>query len=91
MSEGIAVVGWSKLGPLTPEMSREDIKTMINTTYGKQSASSLGSQASSPYRFIHEVSVGDLVVLPLRTHPRHVAIGLITGPYVYRSDERFSS
>jgi hypothetical protein len=89
VSEGMAVVGWSKLGPLTPEMSRKDIKTMINTTYGEQSASSLGSQASSPYRFIHEVSVGDLVVLPLRTHPRHVAIGRITGPYVYRPDERF--
>jgi AAA domain (dynein-related subfamily) len=89
VSEGMAVVGWSELGPLTPEMSREDIKTMINTTYGEQSDSSLGSQARSPYRFIHEVSVGDLVVLPLRTHPQHVAIGRITGPYVHRPDERF--
>jgi hypothetical protein len=89
LSEGVAVVGWSELGPLTPAMSREDIKAMINTTYGEQSASSLGSQASSPYRFIHEVSIGDLVVLPLRTHPQHVAIGRITGPYVHRPDERF--
>ncbi len=89
VSEGVAAVGWSEIGPLTPEMSREDIKRMISTTYGEQSASSLGSQASSPYRFIHEVAVGDLVVLPLRTHPRHVAVGRITGPYVYRPEERF--
>ena len=36
LSEGMAIVGWSELGTLTPEMSREDIKTMIRTTYGEQ-------------------------------------------------------
>jgi hypothetical protein len=89
LSEGVAVVGWSEIGPLTPEMSREDIKAMISATYGEQSASSLGSQASSPYRLIHEVSIDDLVVLPLRSRPHHVAVGRITGPYVHRPDERF--
>ncbi len=89
VSEGVAIVGWSELGPLTPEMSRDEIKAMISTAYGEQSASSLSGQASSPYRFIHEVAVGDLVVLPLLTHPRHVAIGRITGPYVHRPDKRF--
>jgi MoxR-like ATPase len=89
LDEGVALIGWSDLGELNSEMSRDDLKKMIGDQYGEERTQSLASQAGQIYRFINEVKVGDLVVLPLRTKPSHVALGRILGPYRYRLDGRF--
>src|SRR5437870_2571932 len=77
LDEGVALIGWSDLGELSPEMSRDDLKKVIRDQYGEERAQSLASQAGQIYRFINDVKVGDLVVLPLRTKPNHVALGRI--------------
>jgi hypothetical protein len=89
LDEGVALIGWSDLGELSPEMSRDDLKELIREQYGEERVRSVASQAGQIYRFIHDVQVGDLVVLPLRTKPNHVALGRILGPYRYRMDGRF--
>jgi hypothetical protein len=89
LDEGVALIGWSDLGELSSEMSRDDLKELIREQYGEERVQSLASQAGQIYRFIHDVKVGDLVVLPLRTKPNHVAVGRILGPYRYRADGVF--
>jgi hypothetical protein len=86
----VALIGWSELGPLGPDLSRQQLREMIGETYGETRARSLDAQASSIYRFIHEVSDGDLVVLPLKSDPRKVSIGRIAGPYSFRNDGPFA-
>lgn len=89
LEHGVAVIGWHELGPITPELSRDDLKTMIERVSGESRPQSLASQAGQIFRFINDVSVGDLVVLPLKTNPGHVAIGRVLGEYEYRSDGPF--
>lgn len=81
LEEGAAVIGWSELGELTPQMSREDLKQLLRARSGEERSQALARQAGQIHRFIHEVKPGDLVVLPLRTRPEYVAVGVITSPY----------
>jgi MoxR-like ATPase len=89
LSENVALIGWSDLGELTPDMSREQLKDMISQASGEERSASLGQQAGEILRFIHDVEEGDLVVLPLLRSPGHVAVGLVAGPYTYRADGPF--
>jgi len=84
--EGVAVIGWSELGELPPDISRDEIKRRIRERTGEEREASLSAQGSSIHRFINDVSDGDVVVLPLLSHRRHAAVGIVTGPYVYRAD-----
>jgi restriction system protein len=91
LEHDVAVVGWTDVGELSPDESRDDLQARIRETYGEERQASLASQAGQIYRFIHEVAIGDLVVLPLRTRESHVAIGRVTGGYAYRGEEPFLS
>lgn len=89
LAESRTIVGWSELGPLTPEITREQLKAQIQDTYDETRSASLAQQAAVLYRFVHDVKVGDLVVIPLHTNPGHVAVGWITGDYEHVPDPRF--
>ncbi len=91
LTHGVAVIGWTELGAVQPEDSREQLKDRIRVASGEERSSSLASQAGQIYRFVHEVALGDVVALPLRTMPNHVAIGRVTGDYAYRAEEPFLS
>ena len=86
IDQNVALIGWSELGELNPGMSREDLKELIKTHTNEVRPQSLASQAGQLYRFIHDVAIGDLVVLPFRTKPNHVAIGRVLDSYQYRDD-----
>ncbi|MEA2766959.1 MAG: hypothetical protein QOK07_3363, partial [Gemmatimonadaceae bacterium] len=79
LAESVAVIGWSELGELDADVTREQLKERIRQTYGETREASLAAQASSIYRFIHDVHQGDIVVLPMQTHRRHVAVGIVEG------------
>lgn len=83
------LIGWSRLGPLSNSITRDEIKRRITEVYGEQDPFSLGQQASMLFRFIHDVSVGDLVVVPLASTPEHVAIGRVTGEYEPRREPEY--
>jgi hypothetical protein len=90
LDESVALIGWSDLGELNATLSRDDLKKMIAQTWGEQSERSLAAQAGQIYRFIHDIELGDLVVLPLKTEPNHVAVGRVLGPYQNRADGDFA-
>lgn len=87
---GVAVIGWSALGPLSTELSRDQLKTMIRETFSEEREASLGQSAGEIYRFIHDVRVDDLVVLPLKTNQGHIAVGRLRGEYRHRADGAFA-
>jgi MoxR-like ATPase len=91
-AHGVAVIGWSELGELGPSLSRDELKTLMATRSNEAplTENSVANQAGQIYRFIHDVSEGDLVVLPLKTQRNHVAVGRITGPYAWRTDGEFA-
>lgn len=90
IDEGVCVIGWSELGELSLSATREDLKGAIERTGGERRPASLASQAGQIYRFLHEISVGDLVVLPLLSKREHVAIGRVAGDYKFRTDGAFA-
>lgn len=89
LDQDVCVIGWSELGAIQPSASRDDLKASIAAVYGEASAPSLASQAGQIYRFVNDIAVDDLVVLPLMTASAHVAIGRISGDYAYREDPPF--
>jgi MoxR-like ATPase len=89
LDHDVSVIGWHDLGRLDPALSRDDLKVMIRETYGETRTRSLANQAGQIYRFIHDVSVNDLVVLPLKTRPGKVAVGRVAGDYEFRDDGPF--
>ena len=81
LDQDVSLIGWSELGEIDPEASRDDLKAAIVQLYGEASAASLASQAGQIYRFVNEVAIGDLIVLPLMTAPSHVAVARVGDDY----------
>lgn len=87
--ESVVLIGWSDLGPISPEVSREELRERIRKTFGEQRDRSLDAQASSIHRFIHDVADGDVVVLPLQSDRYKASIGVVEGAFRYRADGPF--
>src|SRR4051812_48930092 len=86
--ESVALIGWSEFGRIGPETSRDELKEMLRNT-GEDRERSIDAQASSIYRFIHDVAEGDVVVLPLQSQRHHASVGIVRGPFEYRNDGPF--
>jgi MoxR-like ATPase len=84
LERSVAVIGWSQLGDVA-DASRDQLKAEIRRVYGEERPRSLASQAGEVYRFVHDVSRGALVVLPLRSDPGHVAVGRVVGDYAHKT------
>ena len=91
LEQNVAVIGWSNLGPLSPELSLDDLKERIEKVRHEHRPQSQAMQAGEIYRFIHELSVGDLVILPRKNPAGHIAVGRVVGEYKHRDDGPFQS
>jgi hypothetical protein len=83
IEQDVSVIGWSELGELSLTATREELKDAIERAGGEHRASSLASQAGQVFRFLHEVAIGDLVVLPFLSRRGHLAVGRVTGEYQF--------
>src|SRR5207248_341664 len=84
LSEGAAVIGWDQIPDLSDVTSQDDVREIYKKTYPDHDANSAGQSIGQLFRFAREIKVGDLVLLPLKTHPAHVAVGRVTDAYRYR-------
>ncbi len=91
LDQGVCLIGWSGLGAISPDETREALKQRIHDVWGEPRQASLASQAGQVFRFVHDVATGDLVVLPLKSAPGRVSVGRVTGGYLYRSDGPFAN
>ena len=86
--DGFIGIGWKTIGDLSnlPD-NRKEIRKLIQMAYPRYSSHTAGSDAGVLHRFLHEVSVGDIVVYPDVSKPnRMVHIGRVIGDYQYFPD-----
>lgn len=83
LEKKVIAIGWDKMGDLSNLKTREEFKECYAQTYQVSNPPKIATSAGQPYRFVHEVQVGDLVVYPSKSN-HEVHIGEITGKYTYR-------
>lgn len=76
---GRALIGWSEVGDLSGK-SREDIRDALTSVYPGESNHLIGNWTGQLDRFVNEMRIGDIVVMPLKTDGL-VAIGTIQSDY----------
>jgi restriction system protein len=95
LDHSVIGVGWPRLGdlskiPPTLEAFREQVEHAHPSEpdwNGTEWTSWIGRSTSLLFRFVHEVKVGDFVILPTTQLDNFINIGTITGPY--RKDSAF--
>ena len=80
----IAAIGWG-LENLSWVRDREEIKDKLRVVYPEMNDGSVAVTAGIIYRFVKEISVGDLILTP-PVGSAEVWIGHCRGPYEYRPE-----
>jgi restriction system protein len=81
----VVVIGWEEMPDLSEIGERSELTALLAKTYPNEKPKTLMNWESQIWPFIRTISVGDLVVLPLKSRST-VALGRVKGPYAYRSD-----
>jgi restriction system protein len=85
LEKGLVALGWHEFGPLSGLQGREEFKTRYAKVYPDASPQSVANCAGQLYRFVHEMQIGDMIVLPGKLS-REVHIGEVTGEYAHRPE-----
>ncbi len=86
LDAGRVAIGWRTVGDLSALGSdRESFKNAVAKAYPDYKAGAVPVQAGQLFRFVHEMRLGDLVVLPAK-RDRRIHIGHVAGPYEYVAD-----
>jgi len=85
LRDNLAVIGWAELPDLSGQHTRQSLMELLQQTYPDASSKRLMNWQAQLWAFLHTISEGDLVVLPLKTTSA-VAIGEVVGGYKYRGD-----
>jgi restriction system protein len=78
LQDSLAVIGWLELPDLSGQETRESLMLLLQRTYPDASHKRLLNWQAQLWAFLHTISEGDLVVLPLKTTSA-VAIGEVVG------------
>ncbi len=76
LERGIVAIGYGLQESIADFAERENLRNRLDNRTG----------ADQMWRFYTEVGEGDMVVLPRKGRNREVAIGRISGPYVYQPE-----
>lgn len=86
LTKQCVAIGWAKMGNLAPlPPNREAFKARYSQAYPEAKPGGLATVSGIPFRFLHEMKVGDLVAYPSK-RDKQVHIGRILGPYEYDTD-----
>jgi MoxR-like ATPase len=81
---GICGIGWPDLPDLAV-LGDEGVDTEIDVVYGDQPSGRVRNYKMQ-IRHFRSITIGDLVLMPLKTKAGQVAVGRVIGPYEYRPD-----
>ncbi|MFJ4159598.1 CBS domain-containing protein [Microbacterium testaceum] len=84
LSQGRAIVGWSEVGDLSGK-SREEIREGLTAVHPDESNQLIGNWTGQLDRFVNEMRIGDVVVMPLKSD-RTLAIGTVRSDYNFDDD-----
>lgn len=83
LDENVVTMGWNEFQNLSNVKRRDDLVTIYKKLYPDASKYKAGNEIGQLWRFIHEIKLGDLVAIPLKTESS-IAIGEVTGNYEYK-------
>ena len=84
LDNGIKTLGWEEVPNLTGAADRDEIRERVRQGYPDKPNHYIGSTTGQLAAFLLDVREDDIVVLPLKTRPEQVALGRVTGPYIYQ-------
>jgi len=83
LQRGVIAIGWKAMGDLSMiPATRDAFKAAYSKAHPNDKPAAIPNNAGQPFRFLHEMKKGDLVVYPSKVD-RQINIGQITGDYVY--------
>lgn len=81
---GLAIIGFDEISDLRDYTGVEQVAAAfldIDPDHSKKRAENWARQV---WAFSHRMALGDIVVLPLKTHPGQIALGRVAGEYEYK-------
>ncbi len=84
IEEGLCGIGWPDLPDLSV-MGDEAVDREIEVVYGDEPHGRVRNHKMQ-IRHFRSISLGDIVLMPLKTRPGNVAVGRVIGPYEFRPD-----
>lgn len=84
VEQGVIALGWQETGDLSglPD-NRQPFRDVVVTVWPQKKPGTQASWAGQLYRLVHEMKAGDVVVYRSKQGTKDIAIGIVTGPYVY--------
>jgi restriction system protein len=82
LNKNVIALGWKNMGGFNGLKTRDEFKERYAEVWPDASLQQIAIGAGQPFRFVHEIIVGDYVVFPAKKD-RQVHIGEITGEYQY--------
>ena len=83
LQKGVIAIGWEAMGDLSLIPAKRDaFKSAYSKAYPNEKPAAIPNNAGQPFRFLHEMKQGDLVVYPSK-QDRKINIGQITGDYFH--------
>jgi restriction system protein len=83
LQNDIVAIGWNRLPDLSKIKTRAELKDLYNSKYEGANQNAVTNMVGQIWRFIHDIQIGDLVALPMKSQPS-VSIGKVEGAYEYR-------
>lgn len=81
LKKSVIALGWDKMGDLfTIKTDREAFKAKLLEAYPDTKPGAVPNAAGQPYRFVHELQIGDVVIFPGKSD-RQIHIGIIESEY----------
>lgn len=85
LADNVIMIGWARApGLLDPALNRQDFRPLIAKFYPQHSTGTLGAGAGNMWRFVREMEVGDLVVVP---DGASLFVAQVTGPPTWMEDK----
>jgi restriction system protein len=87
IDEGLVTIGWNDLPDLKKFKTREELFEEFQKKYPDSSNVKTGIKVGQVWRFVTEITNGDLVALPSKSQPI-IHIGKVTGDYKYEKKDK---
>jgi len=87
LTNGYAGGGFTEIEDLTPFTTREDIKTAYRRCRPSDRAGRVNTNSAQLLILRSAIKVGDLIVLPMKSGAKTIAIGRCSGTYEYLASE----
>lgn len=81
LQRGRATIGWTELGDLTDLHDRDAVRARVASVYGDDHPGRQANYTGQLWAFRKVIQPGDLILMPLKSQPGHIAFGRCVGDY----------